>query len=108
MLKSDSTITRGHSTRSMRIDSPDSFDTSNRASPANPSVLARKVSGSNSVTPSFSTGQLKPQVRLRRATSSRPDAGTAWCSTGRGLTGGLDVGSSTQGDRTVDLAVLRL
>ncbi len=54
----------------------DSFATSSMPSAANGSVIARKVSGASSVTPSFSTGQLHPHTSVRIA------MGTNACASG--------------------------
>src|SRR6266542_3285570 len=77
ILNKASAATLLHSARGMRVESPDSFETSSNPSAANGSVVARKVSGASSVTPSLSTGQLQPQTSVRMATSNRLDAGTA-------------------------------
>ena len=67
MLKNASTATFGHHARGIAIDSPDARAIARRPAAANGSVSVRNVSGGISVTPSFRTGQLQPQISARIA-----------------------------------------
>src|SRR5262245_52272532 len=77
MLNKARTNTFPQSARGTLIDSQESRATERRPRAASGSVIVRNVSGGISDTPSFSTGQLHPQISVNTATGHSDDARTA-------------------------------
>src|SRR5262245_5925182 len=74
ILNKARTNTFPQSARGTLIDWPERRAMQRRPSAANGSVIVRNVSGGISDTPSFSTGQLHPQISVSTATGHSDDA----------------------------------